>query len=208
MYNKIHIYSIYIIQQLHFNPTFIITGFNKLTLVFYSYFFSKTTQLTYKKNNIFNVSLKIKKVFLFYILSTIIPFNLTKQPIIKAVTSVINMYCSSRTKFTVLIFYTYWQIIPELFCNVLNPAHVPPQRANSPTLGTASSPRKRKADIEVPSNPSDKVSSGFNQPVIPSVPKLSFNRQPIRKALSVHYSRLTSLLDSLVSQSSQHMLLR
>ena len=38
----------------------------------------------------------------------------------------------------------------ELSHDVLNPARVPLSWANSPTLGTGSSPRMRRADIEVP----------------------------------------------------------
>jgi hypothetical protein len=42
------------------------------------------------------------------------------------------------------------RIETELSHDVLNPARVPLSWANSPTLGTASSPRMRRADIEVP----------------------------------------------------------
>src|SRR6185312_8989201 len=43
-----------------------------------------------------------------------------------------------------------WRIETELSRDVLNPARVPLSWANSPTLGTYSSPRMRRADIEVP----------------------------------------------------------
>jgi hypothetical protein len=43
-----------------------------------------------------------------------------------------------------------WRIETELSRDVLNPARVPFSWANSPTLGTDSSPRIRRADIEVP----------------------------------------------------------
>jgi hypothetical protein len=43
-----------------------------------------------------------------------------------------------------------WRIETELSRDVLNPARVPLSWANSPTLGTDFSPRKRRADIEVP----------------------------------------------------------
>ena len=43
------------------------------------------------------------------------------------------------------------RIETELSHDVLNPARVPLSWANSPTLGTGSSPRMRRADIEVPS---------------------------------------------------------
>src|SRR5579859_3168243 len=42
------------------------------------------------------------------------------------------------------------RIETELSRDVLNPARVPLSWANSPTLGTDSSPRMRRADIEVP----------------------------------------------------------
>jgi hypothetical protein len=47
------------------------------------------------------------------------------------------------------------QIRTELSCDVLNPARVPLSWANSPTLGTFSSPRMRRADIEVPNGAVD-----------------------------------------------------
>src|SRR5215216_6528086 len=43
-----------------------------------------------------------------------------------------------------------WRIETELSHDVLNPARVPLSWANSPTLGTCSGPRMRRADIEVP----------------------------------------------------------
>src|SRR5699024_11373965 len=48
----------------------------------------------------------------------------------------------------------------ELSHDVLNPARVPLEWANSPTLGTYSSPRMRRADIEVPNHPVDMDSWG------------------------------------------------
>src|SRR3954453_22650648 len=51
-----------------------------------------------------------------------------------------------------------WRIETELSHDVLNPARVPLSWANSPTLGTFSSPRMRRADIEVP-NPAVDVDS-------------------------------------------------
>src|ERR671917_1452351 len=50
------------------------------------------------------------------------------------------------------------RIETELSHDVLNPARVPLSWANSPTLGTFSSPRMRRADIEVP-NPAVDVNS-------------------------------------------------
>src|SRR3954453_3563202 len=50
------------------------------------------------------------------------------------------------------------RIETELSHDVLNPARVPLSWANSPTLGTFSSPRMRRADIEVP-NPAVDVDS-------------------------------------------------
>jgi hypothetical protein len=47
------------------------------------------------------------------------------------------------------------RIETELSHDVLNPARVPLSWANSPTLGTDSSPRMRRADIEVPNPPVD-----------------------------------------------------
>ena len=44
------------------------------------------------------------------------------------------------------------RIETELSHDVLNPARVPLSWANSPTLGTDSSPRMRRADIEVPNH--------------------------------------------------------
>src|SRR5688572_25950396 len=48
-----------------------------------------------------------------------------------------------------------WRIETELSHDVLNPARVPLSWANSPTLGTFSGPRMRRADIEVPNPPVD-----------------------------------------------------
>src|SRR5690625_1331349 len=48
----------------------------------------------------------------------------------------------------------------DLSPDVLNPASEPLQWANSPTLGTDSSPRMRRADIEVPNLPVDVNSWG------------------------------------------------
>jgi hypothetical protein len=50
------------------------------------------------------------------------------------------------------------RIETELSHDVLNPARVPHYWANSPTLGTDSSPRMRRADIEVP-NPAGAVNA-------------------------------------------------
>ena len=50
------------------------------------------------------------------------------------------------------------RIETELSHDVLNPARVPLSWANSPTLGTFSGPRMRRADIEVP-NPAVDVDS-------------------------------------------------
>ena len=50
------------------------------------------------------------------------------------------------------------RIETELSHDVLNPARVPLSWANSPTLGTDSSPRMRRADIEVP-NPAGAVNA-------------------------------------------------
>ena len=47
------------------------------------------------------------------------------------------------------------RIETELSHDVLNPARVPLSWANSPTLGTGSSPRMRRADIEVPNRAVD-----------------------------------------------------
>src|SRR5918997_2581306 len=51
-----------------------------------------------------------------------------------------------------------WRIETELSHDVLNPARVPLSWANSPPLGTGSSPRMRRADIEVP-NPAVDLNS-------------------------------------------------
>ena len=47
------------------------------------------------------------------------------------------------------------RIETKLSHDVLNPARVPLKSANSRTLGTCSSPRMRRADIEVPNHPVD-----------------------------------------------------
>src|SRR5437764_15442324 len=52
------------------------------------------------------------------------------------------------------------RIETELSRDVLNPARVTLSWANSPTLGTYSSPRMRRADIEVPNHPVDMDSWG------------------------------------------------
>src|SRR5207253_6850545 len=44
----------------------------------------------------------------------------------------------------------YISVVERNAVYVLNPARVPLQWANSPTLGTYSSPRMRRADIDVP----------------------------------------------------------
>src|SRR5699024_7449600 len=48
----------------------------------------------------------------------------------------------------------------DLSHDVLNPARAPLSWANSPTPGTCSSPRMRRADIEVPNHPVDMDSWG------------------------------------------------
>src|SRR5437870_8415028 len=52
------------------------------------------------------------------------------------------------------------RIETDLSHDVLNPARVPLTSANSPTLGTDSTPRMRRADIKVPNPPGDAHSSG------------------------------------------------
>ena len=52
----------------------------------------------------------------------------------------------------------YQQIESILTHVVLNPAHVPHYWTDSPTLGTLYSPRKRRADIEVPNQAVDSFS--------------------------------------------------
>ena len=77
------------------------------------------------------------------------------------------------------------QIRTELSHDVLNPARVPLSWANSPTLGTASSPRMRRADIEVPNRAVD-VNSWARSACYP---RGSF--YPLSHGPSTRYRRIT-----------------
>ena len=78
------------------------------------------------------------------------------------------------------------RIETELSHDVLNPARVPLSWANSPTLGTDSSPRMRRADIEVP-NPAVDVNSWAGSACYP---RGSF--YPLRHGLSTQARGITS----------------
>ena len=77
------------------------------------------------------------------------------------------------------------RIETELSHDVLNPARVPLSWANSPTLGTDSSPRMRRADIEVP-NPAVDLNSWAGSACYP---RGSF--YPVRYGPSTRYRRIT-----------------
>jgi hypothetical protein len=77
------------------------------------------------------------------------------------------------------------RIETELSHDVLNPARVPLSWANSPTLGTGSSPRMRRADIEVP-NPAVDLNSWAGSACYP---RGSF--YPVRYGPSTRYRRIT-----------------
>src|SRR5690349_17066994 len=92
---------------------------------------------------------------------------------------------------------SYWELRPsrllrprrietELSHDVLNPARVPLSWANSPTLGTDSSPRMRRADIEVP-NPAVDLNSWAGSACYPQG---SF--YPVRYGASTCHRRITS----------------
>jgi len=78
------------------------------------------------------------------------------------------------------------RIETELSHDVLNPARVPLSWANSPTLGTDSSPRMRRADIEVP-NPAVDLNSWAGSACYPQG---SF--YPLRYGASTCHRRITS----------------
>src|SRR4028118_2232052 len=78
-----------------------------------------------------------------------------------------------------------WRIETELSHDVLNPARVPLSWANSPTLGTDSSPRMRRADIEVP-NPTVDLNSWVGSACYP---RGSF--YPVRYGASTRHRRIT-----------------
>ena len=78
------------------------------------------------------------------------------------------------------------RIETELSHDVLNPARVPLSWANSPTLGTGSSPRMRRADIEVPNPPVDLNSWGGSA----CYPRGSF--YPVRYGASTRHRRITT----------------
>ena len=78
------------------------------------------------------------------------------------------------------------RIETELSHDVLNPARVPLSWANSPTLGTGSSPRMRRADIEVP-NPAVDLDSWAGSACYPQG---SF--YPLRYGASTCHRRITS----------------
>jgi len=78
------------------------------------------------------------------------------------------------------------RIETELSHDVLNPARVPLSWANSPTLGTDSSPRMRRADIEVP-NPAVDVNSWAGSACYP---RGSF--YPLRHGLSTQARGITT----------------
>ena len=77
------------------------------------------------------------------------------------------------------------RIETELSHDVLNPARVPLSWANSPTLGTYSSPRMRRADIEVP-NPAVDLNSWAGSACYP---RGSF--YPVRYGASTCHRRIT-----------------
>src|ERR1700682_898994 len=77
------------------------------------------------------------------------------------------------------------RIETELSRDVLNPARVTLSWANSPTLGTYSSPRMRRADIEVPNLPVDVNSWGRSA----CYPRGSF--YPLSDGPSTRYRRVT-----------------
>ena len=77
------------------------------------------------------------------------------------------------------------RIETELSHDVLNPARVPLSWANSPTLGTYSSPRMRRADIEVP-NPTVDLNSWVGSACYP---RGSF--YPVRYGASTCHRRIT-----------------
>jgi hypothetical protein len=77
------------------------------------------------------------------------------------------------------------RIETELSHDVLNPARVPLSWANSPTLGTGSSPRMRRADIEVP-NPAVDLDSWAGSACYP---RGSF--YPVRYGASTCHRRIT-----------------
>jgi hypothetical protein len=77
------------------------------------------------------------------------------------------------------------RIETELSHDVLNPARVPLSWANSPTLGTGSSPRMRRADIEVP-NPAVDLNSWAGSACYP---RGSF--YPVRYGASTCHRRIT-----------------
>src|SRR5215218_5944984 len=78
-----------------------------------------------------------------------------------------------------------WRIETELSHDVLNPARVPLSWANSPTLGTFSGPRMRRADIEVP-NPAVDLDSWAGSACYP---RGSF--YPVRYGASTCLRRIT-----------------
>jgi hypothetical protein len=78
------------------------------------------------------------------------------------------------------------RIETELSHDVLNPARVPLSWANSPTLGTDSSPRMRRADIEVP-NPTVDLNSWVGSACYP---RGSF--YPVRYGASTCHRRITT----------------
>jgi hypothetical protein len=78
------------------------------------------------------------------------------------------------------------RIETELSHDVLNPARVPLSWANSPTLGTDSSPRMRRADIEVP-NPAVDLNSWAGSACYP---RGSF--YPVRYGASTCHRRITT----------------
>ena len=77
------------------------------------------------------------------------------------------------------------RIETELSHDVLNPARVPLSWANSPTLGTDSSPRMRRADIEVP-NPAVDLNSWAGSACYPQG---SF--YPVSYGASTRHRRIT-----------------
>ena len=78
------------------------------------------------------------------------------------------------------------RIETELSHDVLNPARVPLSWANSPTLGTGSSPRMRRADIEVP-NPAVDLDSWAGSACYP---RSTF--YPLSDGTSTRYRRITN----------------
>ena len=107
-------------------------------------------------------------------------------------------------RFTPFNFLHLRKIGTKLFHNVLNSDHVPPSLANSQTLGTTYSPRMRWSNIEVPNHSVDRVSREWLA-CYPWRTFYSLSDDHFYSESPDHYSRLTSLFDLSVLQSSKYM---